>query len=68
MEGAPLAFLPDTGTDLTIKLKLVWEWSSFTNKSIRLLSTPVGSAVVRHIKPDQLGTPEDGVVNDSHSR
>jgi len=32
MEGAPLALLPDTDTDLIIKLKLVWEWSSFANK------------------------------------
>jgi uncharacterized protein DUF4382 len=68
VEGATLLFPPDTDTDLTIELKLAWEWSSSADKGIRLLPALHGSAKVHHIKLDELGTPEGGVVNDSRSR
>ena len=68
MEGASLPFLPDTDTDLVIELKLAWEWSSSADKSIRLLPALAGSAKVRRIKLDELGTLEDGFANDSRSR
>jgi len=67
VEGASLLFPPDTDTDLIIELKFIWEWSS-AGKGIHLLPALDGSARVRHIKLDELGTPEDGVVNDSRSR
>jgi len=54
--------------DLIIDWKLIWEWSSSADKGIHLLPALDGSARVRHIKLDELGTPEDGVVNDSRSR
>jgi hypothetical protein len=68
MEGAALPFLPDTDTDLIIEWKLVWEWSSSADDGIRLFPTLAGSAKVHRIKLDELGTPDDGVVNDSQSR
>jgi hypothetical protein len=68
VEGASLLFPPDTDTDLIIELKFIWEWSSSADKGIHLLPALTGSAKVRHIKLDELGTPEDGVVNDSRSR
>jgi hypothetical protein len=68
LDGASLPFLPDTTTDLIIEWKLVWEWSSSADKGVRLLPTLASSAKVRRIKLDELGTPEEGVVNDSRSR
>ena len=68
MEGAALPFLPDTDTDLIIEWKLVWELSSTADDGIRLFPTLAGSAKVRRIKLNELGTPEDGVVNDSQLR
>jgi Domain of unknown function (DUF4382) len=68
IEGASLLILPDTDTALTIELKLVWTWSSSANGSLRLLPALTGSAKVGRTEFDELGTPEDGVVNDSHSR
>jgi hypothetical protein len=68
VEDASLLFPPDTDTDLIIELKFIWEWSSSADKGIHLLPALTGSAKVRHIKLDELGTPEDGVVNDSRSR
>jgi hypothetical protein len=68
MEGASLAFLPDTNTDLIIELKLVWEWSSSADRGVRLLPALTSNAKVRRINSDELGTPETGVVNDSRSR
>ncbi|HWY07734.1 MAG TPA: DUF4382 domain-containing protein [Candidatus Acidoferrales bacterium] len=68
MEGASLLFPPDTDTDLLIELNLVWEWSSSADTVIRLAPVLTGSAKVRRFKLDELGTPEDGVVNDSRSR
>jgi hypothetical protein len=68
MEGASLPFLPDTHTDLIIEWKLMWEWTSSANNGVRLLPTLASSAKVRRIKLNELGTPEDGVVNDSRSR
>ena len=68
VEGASLLFPPDTDTDLIIELKIVWEWSSSADIGIRLLPALTGSAKVRRIKLDELGTPEDGVVDDFHSR
>jgi hypothetical protein len=68
MKGASLRFLPDTDTDMVIQFKLVWEWSSSADTGIRLLPALTTSAKVRGINLDELGTPEDGVVNDSRSR
>jgi hypothetical protein len=68
LEGASLLFPPDTDTDLIIEWKLVWEWTSSADKDVRLLPALASSARVRRIKLDEWGTPEDGVVNDSHSR
>ena len=70
MEGASLLLPPDTDTDsdLVIELKIGWEWSSSTDKGVRLLPALTGNAKVRHIKLDELGTPEDGVVSDSQTR
>jgi hypothetical protein len=68
VEGASLLLPPDTDTDLILELKLVWEWSSSADKGVRLLPALAGSAKLRQIKLDNLGTPEDRVVNDSHSR
>ena len=68
MDGASLLFPPDTRSDLIIELKLVWKLSSSGDTGVRLLPTLAGSAKVRRVKFDELGTPEDGVVNDSHSR
>jgi hypothetical protein len=68
IEGASLLILPDTETALTIELKLVWTWSVPANGSLRLLPALTGSAKVGRTEFDELGTPEDGVVNDSHSR
>jgi hypothetical protein len=67
-EGASLLFPPNTDTDLIIKLEVVWEWSSSADTVIRLAPVLTGSAKVRRFKLDELGTPEDGVVNDSRSR
>ena len=68
IEGASLLILPDTDTALTIELKLVWTWSSSAKGSLRLQPALTGSAKVGRTEFDELGTPEDGVVNDSHSR
>ena len=68
MEGAALPFLPDIDTDLIIEWKLVWELSSTADDGIRLFPILAGTAKVRRIKLDELGTPDDGVVNDSRSR
>lgn len=68
VEGTSLLFPPDTDTDLIIELKIVWKWSSSADTGIRLAPALTGSAKVRRIKSDELGTPEDGVVNDSRSR
>lgn len=68
IEGASLLILPDTDTALTIELKLVWTWSSSANGSLRLLPALTASAKVGRTEFDELGTPEDGVVNDSHPR
>jgi len=62
------AFPPDTDTDLIIEWKLVWELSSTADDGIRLFPILAGTAKVRRIKLDELGTPDDGVVNDSRSR
>jgi hypothetical protein len=69
-DGASLPFLPETATatDLIIEWKLLWEWSSTADDGIRLFPTLAGSANVRRIKLDELGTQDDGVVNDSRSR
>jgi len=68
MEGGSLSFFPDTGTDLTIEWKLAWELSSSADIGVRLLPALAGRAKVRRIKLDELGTPEDEVVNASRSR
>lgn len=68
MEDASLPFLPDANTDLIVELKLVWKLSSSADTGVRLLPALAGSARVSGIKLDELGTPEDGVVNDSRSR
>jgi hypothetical protein len=68
MEGGSLSFFPDTDTDLIIEWKLAWELSSSADIGVRLLPALVGSAKVRRMKLDELGTPEDEVVNDSRSR
>lgn len=68
MDGAALLFPPDTRSDLIIELKLVWKLSSSGDTGIRLLPALAGSAKVRRIKFDELGTPENGVTNDSLSR
>jgi len=68
VDGASLLFSPDADADLIIELKFVWEWSSSADRGIRLLPALIGSAKVRYIKLDEWGTPEGGVVNDSHSR
>jgi hypothetical protein len=68
IEGASLLILPDTDTTLTIELKLVWTLSSSADGSLRVLPSLTGSAKVRRTEFDELGTPEGGVVNDSHSR
>jgi hypothetical protein len=65
MEGGSLSFFPDTGTDLIIEWKLAWELSSSADIGVRLLPALAGSAKVRRIKLDELGTPEDEVVSDS---
>ena len=68
IEGASFLILPDTDTALTIELKLVWTWSSSADGSLRLLPAFTGSAKVGRTEFDELGTPEDGVANDSHPR
>jgi len=68
MEGASLFFPPDTRTDLLIEWKLVWKLSSSADAGLRLLPTLAGSAQVSRIKLNELGTPEDEVVNAFHSR
>jgi hypothetical protein len=68
MEGGALLFLPDTDTDLIIEWKLVWAWSSSAGTGVRFVPALTSSAKVRRIKLDGLGTPEDGVANDSRSR
>ncbi len=68
IEGAALLILPDTDTSLTIELKLVWTWSSSADGSLRLLPALTGSAKVGRTEFDELGTPEEGVVSDSHPR
>jgi len=68
MQGATFFFPPDTRMDLTIGLQLVWELSSSAESGVRLLPALRGSAQVRHINLDELGTPETGVADDSHSR
>jgi len=68
IENASLLILPDNDTDLIIELKLVWAWSSSADEGVRLLPALTGSAKVGRIEFDELGTPEDGVVNDSLSR
>jgi Domain of unknown function (DUF4382) len=68
VEGVSLLLPPDTDTELIIELKFAWEWSSSADKGIRLLPALTGSAKVRRINTDELGTPETGVVNDSRSR
>ncbi len=68
IEGASLLILPDTDTALIIELKLVWAWSSSADGSVRLLPALTGSAKVGRTEFDELGTPQDGVVNDSRSR
>ena len=68
LESASLLFPPDTHTDLIIEWKLVWEWTSSADKGVRPMPALASSARVRRIKLDELGTREDEVVNDSHSR
>ena len=68
MEGGSLSFFPDTDTDLIIEWKLAWELSSSADIGVRLLPALAGSAKLRRNKLDELGTPEDEVVNDSRSR
>ena len=63
IEGAPLFIPPDTDTDLIIELKLVWVWFSSADEGVRLLPALTGSAKVGRVDFDELGTPEDGVVN-----
>jgi len=68
IEGASLLIPPDTETDLVIELKLVWAWFSSADQGVRLLPVLNGSAKVGRIEFDELGTPEDGVVQGSLSR
>jgi hypothetical protein len=68
MEGAFFFFAPDTRADLLVKWRLAWELSSSADASVRLLPTLAGSAQVSRIRLNELGTTEDEVVNDSHSR
>jgi hypothetical protein len=68
MEGASLFFPPDTRTDLLIEWKLAWELSSSADAGVRLLPTLAGSAQVSRIKLNELGPPEDEVVNDFRSK
>jgi len=68
MEGASFFFPPDTRTDLLIEWKLIWELSSSADAGLRLLPALAGSAQVSRIKSNELGTPEDEVVNAFHSR
>jgi len=65
IENASLVIPSDTNTDLIIELKPVWAWFSSADEGMRLLPTLTGSAKVRRIEFDELGTPEVGVVNDS---
>ncbi len=68
IEGASLLILPDTDTALIIELKPIWAWSSSADGSVRLMPALTGSAKVGRTEFDELGTPQDGVVNDSLSR
>jgi hypothetical protein len=65
IEGASLLIPPGTDTDLVIKLKLIWAWFSSADEGARLLSALTGGAKVGRVEFDELGTPEDGVVNDT---
>jgi len=68
VDGTALLFPPDSRADLAIELNVVWELSSSGDTGLRLLPTLAGSAQVNRIKLNDLGTPEDEVVNAFHSR
>jgi hypothetical protein len=46
-------------------LKLNWAWFSSADEGARLLPALTGGAKVGRVEFDELGTPEDGVVNDT---
>jgi hypothetical protein len=68
MDGAALPIVSDAGADLIIEMKLMWELSPSADGGAQLVPTLISSAKVRRIELNELGTPEDGVVNGSHSR
>jgi hypothetical protein len=65
---APHRLRQNGGTDLLIEWKLAWELSSSADAGVRLLPTLAGSAQVSRIKLNELGPPEDEVVNDFRSK
>jgi hypothetical protein len=67
MEGASLLFPPDTRTDLIIEWKLDWELSSSSETGAHLLPMLAGSAKISRINLDELGAPENELVNDFRS-
>jgi len=67
IEDASLFIPPDTNTYLIIELKPIWAWYSSADGGLRLLPALTGRARVGRVELDELGTPEDGVVQDSLS-
>ncbi len=59
MEGAFLLISPDTDTELVIEFKLVWALFSSANGRVRFLPALTGSAKVRRVELDWLGTVEE---------
>jgi Domain of unknown function (DUF4382) len=68
MDGAALPIVSDAGADLIVEMKLMWELFPSANGGAQLVPTFISSAKVRRIELNELGTPEDGVVNGSRSR
>lgn len=68
MDGAALPIDTDAGADLTVEMKLMWELLPSAKGAAQLVPTFTSRAKVRRIELNELGTPEDGVVNSSRSK